>query len=60
MPYLTKEWRDAYYVFHEGQKSDKARWEECLEFMMDPGMDVALSSLYVNNHCDPETKKMVI
>ncbi|XP_074596112.1 neprilysin-2-like [Brevipalpus obovatus] len=58
MPFLTKEWRDSYNMFHEGQKSEKPRWEECLDFMMDNGMDVALSSLYVTNHCDPETKEM--
>lgn len=60
MPFLTKEWHDSYNIFHEGQKSEKPRWEECLDFMMDHGMDVALSSLYVENHCDPETKQMVI
>lgn len=59
MPYLSKDWRDGYNIFHEGVKSDKPRWEECLDYMMDQGMDVALSSLYVRNHCDPETKKMV-
>jgi len=59
---LNKQFRDAYFNYQRvvnGNSQEPARWDTCIGRVTD-WMGMALSSLYVKHHFDPDSKKQAV
>lgn len=60
--FLTKQLRNRqleYFSVLNGQKTDKPRWKECIDYVIDY-LSIAMSSSYVRKYFDQESKKVAL